>query len=240
MSTAERAARRDGASKEGSGSLSQQVGDIIQRSRFLFIAVGAAILVVLLALIVVTEIHSSGDRAAAIQMDQISRDGNAWNSETDATKKADLQKKLEASLDAVIAGHGASVWAQQAWDMKATIAESAKDWAEAEKDWMESAKILPGSFIAPASLQNAAVAAEELGANDRAAAHWKAFVDQYAGKAPGIAHAWFALGRLAEDAKDYTSAIADYEKIASNWPTSDWTKLAKDRILTLKSQGLAK
>ena len=240
MDTADRAAHKGGSSKESDLSLSLKIGDFIQRSRFLFIGLGVTILVALLAIAVVTQVRASGDRSAALAMDALVRDGNSWGAESDATKKADLEKKLIAGLDNMIAKHRGSVWAQQAWDMKATMAESRKDWAEAEKDWMEASKILPGSFIAPVSLQNAAAAAEELGANDRAAAHWKAFVDGYAGKAAGIPHAWFALGRLAEESKDYTSAIVDYEKIAANWPDSDWTKLAKDRILTLKSRGLAK
>ncbi|MDA8409292.1 MAG: tetratricopeptide repeat protein [Treponema sp.] len=240
MDTAERPAHKAGATKEGPVSLSEKIGDIITRSRMVLIGLGVAILVVLFAIAIVTQLRASGDKSAAIRMDQLVRDGSAWSSETDTAKKADLEKKLIAGLDGVVAKHKGSVWAQQAWDMKATIAESRGDWTESEKDWMEASKILPDSFMAPASLQNAAAAAEELGASDRAIQHWKAFVDRYAGKSVGIPHAWFALGRLSEEGKDYVAALSDYEKIVASWPDSDWTKLAKDRILSLRSRGLAK
>ena len=240
MDTAERAGRNDGAHKEGPVGLSERVSDFIQRSRYLIIGLASVLVLALVVLVVVTQVRTSSDRSAAIEMDKIVRDANSWSSESDATKKADLEKKVTTGLDGIIAKHGKSVWAQQAWDMKATMAESRKDWTEAEKDWMEAAKVLPTSFIAPVALQNAAAAAEELGSNDRATEHWKAFVDQYAGKSAGIPHGYFALGRLAEESKDYVAAIADYEKIAANWPDSDWTKLAKDRILSLRSRGLAK
>lgn len=240
MSTADRSAKKDGAAKEGPVSLSHKVGDFIQRSRKVLIGLALVILAALAALAVVTELRVAGDRSAAVAMDKLALDGNSWASENDAAKKADLEKRLLAGLDDVIKRHGNTVWAQQAWDMKATMAEGRKDWAEAEKDWLEAAKILPASFIAPVSLQNAAVAAEELGANDRAAQHWKTFVDKYAGKAPGLANAYFALGRLAEESKDYPAAVGYYQKISASWPQSDWTKLAEDRILSLRSRGLAK
>lgn len=240
MDKAERTAKTDIAAKEAPASLSHRVGDFIQRSRVAIIAVAIVIVLVIVALAAITEIKAAGDRNAAVKMDQLTKDANAWASESDASKKADLEKKLLSGFDEIIAKHGGTIWAQQAWDMKATVAEQKKDWTEAEKDWLEAAKILPNSFMAPVSLENAAAAAEELGANDRAIQHWKDFVDRYAGKAPGIAHAWFALGRLSEEGKDYVSALADYEKISANWPGSDWTKLAKDRILSLRSRGLVK
>lgn len=240
MDTAERAAHKAGATKEAPASLSQKVGDIITRFRYVFIGIGVALLVALVVIAVVTQLRASGDKAAAIQMDQLVRDGSAWSNESDAAKKADLEKKLIAGLDDIAAKHKGSVWAQQAWNMKASIAESRSDWTEAEKDWLEASKIMPDSFIAPVSLENAAAAAEELGANDRAIKDWKAFIDKYTGKSVGIPHAWFALGRLSEEGKDYAAAISNYEKIVATWPDSDWTKLAKDRILSLRARGLVK
>ena len=56
----------------------------------------------------------------------------------------------------------------------------------------------------------------------------------------GVAHGYFSLGRLAEESKDYANALVYYEKVVSLFPDDDWTKLSKDRIISLKSRGLVK
>jgi TolA-binding protein len=98
----------------------------------------------------------------------------------------------------------------------------------------------PNSYIAPVALQGAANAADEQGASDRATADYRKFVDRYSDKTIGIPHAYFAIGRLAEQSKDYAAANTAYQKIIATWPDGDWTKLATDRIISLKSQGLLK
>jgi TolA-binding protein len=122
----------------------------------------------------------------------------------------------------------------------ARIAETDKDWAAAEKNWLSIYDHFPKTYLAPIALQNAAVAAEERGANDAAIAHYKLVIDKYSGKTVGIPHALFAVGRLSEESKDYPAAATSYAKLLSTYPDDDWTKLAKDRIIFLKTRGLSK
>ena len=240
MDTTPRAAAKDGAKPEEKRSLSHRIAHFLGKSRKLLLAIAIVVLAAILVLSVITVIRSSADKASAMKVEELSNDANAWSAETDATKKADLEKKLNVGVAEVLAKYPGIVAAQQALAIKATIAESKKDWAEAEKDWIDAANRLPTSFLAPVSLRNAAVAAEEQGADDRAKAHYKALIDKYSGSAAGIAHAWFALGRIAEESKDYSAAVANYEKVVATWPSSDWTKLSKDRIISIKSRGLVK
>ncbi|MDP3129896.1 MAG: tetratricopeptide repeat protein, partial [Bacillota bacterium] len=92
----------------------------------------------------------------------------------------------------------------------------------------------------PIALQEAAVAAEERGSPETAKSLYERFLKEYPNAVAGIPHAHFALGRLAEDTKEYVAAISSYEKIVATYPDSDWTKIAKDRILFINSRGLAK
>ena len=57
---------------------------------------------------------------------------------------------------------------------------------------------------------------------------------------PNLAHAHFSLGRLAEGSKEYGAAVEHYEKLSANFADSDWTRLAKDRIIYLKASSAAK
>ena len=130
--------------------------------------------------------------------------------------------------------------AQKALIYEAKIQESKKDWTAEEKSWLSIVANMPESYLAPVALQGAAAAAEELGSVDRAVADYKKLIDTYAAMAIGIPHAYFSLGRLSEQQKDFTSALASYQKIVATWPDDDWTKLATDRIIYIKSHGLAK
>lgn len=240
MDTAQRAAPKEGAKKEEKKSLSHKISDVLRKRRVFFLGIAVVLLAAVVVLALVTGIKGSADKSAAMRISQLTDDANVWNAEQDATKKADLEKKLVVGIDEILAKWPRHVSAQQALAIKATLAQSRKDWTEAEKDWLDAANRLPTSFLAPVALQNAAIAAEEQGADDKAKVHYKALIDRYASTAPGIAHAWFALGRIAEEAKDYSGAITSYEKILASWPSSDWTKLAKDRIISIKSRGLVK
>jgi tetratricopeptide (TPR) repeat protein len=203
------------------------------------IVVGAGLLVVL-GVGIGTAISSAALKASTARLEKLDADFQAYMGEQDAAKKADLEKGLLGSVDAVLKKGQRSFAGQKALSYRARIAESKKDWAPAEKDWLAIVAAAPDSYLAPVALQGAAVAAEEQGAADRAAEDYKKLIDKYGSKAVGIAHAHFALGRLAEQSKDYASAMVSYQKIVSTWPDSDWTKLATDRIIFLKSRGLSK
>jgi len=187
-----------------------------------------------------TLIMESSLKASTTRLEKLDSDYQAYSGEQDATKKADLEKNILASADSIIK-KGLRLFAgQKALSYRAKIEESKKDWASAEKDWLALIGAAPDSYLASIALQGAAVAAEEQGSADRAVTDYKKLIDKYSTKSVGIPHAHFALGRIAEEAKDYSSAMVSYQKIVSTWPESDWTKLATDRIIFLKSQGLSK
>jgi tetratricopeptide (TPR) repeat protein len=214
--------------------------DFLRKYRVVILAVFGAALLALIGVAVGTAISEAAITASTSSMEKLDADYAAYNGEQDATKKADLEKAFLASADGIIKrwpGRFASLRAQA---YLAKIDESKKDWSSAEKAWLALAAAAPDSYLAPVALQGAAQAAEEQGAPDRASADYKKLVEKYGDKTIGIPHAYFAIGRLAEQAKDYGAAMTAYRKLASTWPDGDWTKLATDRIIFLKSKGLSK
>jgi tetratricopeptide (TPR) repeat protein len=91
--------------------------------------------------------------------------------------------------------------------------------------------------LAPVSLFNAAVAAEEQGNIDQAielygesAAHVSGF--------PAAARAQFAVGRLHESQGDPQAALEAYKAIAEKWSNETaWINLAQSRIILLSNAG---
>lgn len=218
----------------------EKLEDFLRANRTALIVTGAVIVVAIAGLAIGSAVNSSAANASTQAIEKLSNDLSAWSSEQDPNKKAAAEKTLVANLDGVVSKWPRQFAAARALSMKARIAEQNKDWAAAEQDWNKIYTGFSKSYMAPLALQNAAVAAEERGAQDKAIGYYKALLKGYAGKTVGIAHAYFSLGRLAESSKDYAGAAENYGKLVSSYPDDDWTKLAKDRIIFLKSQGLAK
>jgi len=233
------AARPQKAQENDKKSLSQKISDFLRKYRVIAISVLGAIVVAVVALALWTWIHGAAVKASTAKLEKVEGDIAALASEQDAAKKAELDKSVAAGLDELIAKWPHLFAGVRAHALKARRAADAKDWAVAEKEWLAAAQAGSRSYLAPIALEGAAVAAEERGAPDKAAEYYKRFVEKYP-VAAGVAHAYFSLGRLAEDSKDYAAAIGHYEKVVSSFPDDDWTKLSKDRILFLKSRGLAK
>jgi tetratricopeptide (TPR) repeat protein len=177
--------------------------------------------------------------ASSARVEKLLEDYSSYQGETDSAKKAELEKSILASVEEIAKKWPRLFAGQRARTVAARVYESKSDWASAEREWIAAADALPSSYMAPLALQNAAAAAEEQDADSRAIDYYKRLIANYDSAAIGIVHAYFALGRLYENSRDYASAVENYKKIVSTWPDDDWTKLATDRIIALKSRGLA-
>jgi tetratricopeptide (TPR) repeat protein len=124
--------------------------------------------------------------------------------------------------------------AARAWFMAADIRHERKDWREAEAAWLAAAEKGRGTHLVPVSLFNAAVANEELEDTEAALINYRKSLD-FDGF-PTAARAQFSVGRLLEKNGDTEAAIAAYRAVIEKWPSdTDWTNLARSRILTLEA-----
>jgi tetratricopeptide (TPR) repeat protein len=197
--------------------------------RRLFIS-GVAVLVLLSGLIAALLVRDVMRKDATAKLDVLS--------ERYDELAADDQDNVDALLDDLAAlGNSASGYpAAQAWFMAANIYHERKDWEKAREAWSMAATKGVETHLAPVSLFNAAVAAEEAGDTDAAIEHYRralAYADF-----PDAARAQFAAGRLEEKKGDKDAAIADYRAVIDKWPqNTDWTNLAHSRILALDMTG---
>ncbi len=212
----------------------------LRKNRIVLLVALVVLLVGIAGIAIVSGVTSAQKNSSTIRVEKLTDDLDAWSNEKDATKKADAEKALVASLKEVTTRWPRQFASIRAYTMLARIAEANKDFAEMEKDWWAIYASFPASFAAPVALQNAAAAAEERGANAEAIAHYRVVVDKYSTKSVGVAHALFAIGRLSEESKDYAAATDSYQKLLATYPDDDWTKLAKDRIIFLKAHGFSK
>ena len=123
--------------------------------------------------------------------------------------------------------------AVRAWAVIAEIHEGEKNWAEAEQAWISAAKAAGKSYLAPVSLFNAAVAAEEQGNIDSAIDLYTQALD-HEDIFPAAARAQFFIGRLHESRNDRQAALEAYRTLLSKWPADQlWSNLAQSRIIIL-------
>lgn len=219
-------------------TFAQKISDFIIRNRKAFFIVIASILVIL-AGVGIYEVASSASANKSARAMEIARAKIAtWNSETDETKKTELETALVAELDAIAKKWPRSFAAQQALYTKAGLYLVKKDWENAEKSSLAAFETRKKSYLAPFALENAAVAAEEQGKTDDALARYKEIVASYKVDNPNLAHAMFSIGRLEESRSGWKAAIESYENLIAADPSSDWALLAKNRVIFIKSQGL--
>jgi tetratricopeptide (TPR) repeat protein len=146
-------------------------------------------------------------------------------------KETDIQALL-VDLDA-LAGKAGGFAGARSYSLIASIHADQKKWADAEKAWILSAKKGGKSYLAPVSLFNAAVAAEEDGNLEDAITHYNealAFADSF----PIAAKAQFAIGRLEEERGNREAALEAYRTLIEKWPSdTTWANFANSRIIAL-------
>jgi tetratricopeptide (TPR) repeat protein len=205
-------------------------GFLVKNRRLLFIS-GIVVLVLLAGLIAALIARDAMQKDATAKLDVLAeRYDEAFNVMT-----ADGPYDAESLLDDLAAlGKSASGYpAARAWFMAANIYHERRDWDKAREAWEASAAKGAATHLAPVSLFNAAVAAEEAGDPDAALEHYRrslAFADF-----PEAARAQFAAGRIEEKKGNTEAAVAAYNAVIDKWPQdTDWTNLAHSRILALE------
>jgi len=218
---------------------SEKLADFISARRMLIIGIGIAVVVVIAAVGIYTAVSGNIASDSSRAMDLADQKFQAWWQETDEQKKADAEKALMADLDSIAEKWPRTIAAQRALLRKSTILSQKKDYAEAEKAALDAFARNKKSYAAPVALQLAAISAEEAGNIDAAIAHYTTITKDYLKDNPSAPSALFNLGRLQEEKKDYVAAVASYNQLVSSFGDSDWALLAKNRLIYLRSQGLA-
>lgn len=218
---------------------SEKLTDFISTHRKPIIGIGIAVVVVIAAVGIYTVVSGNIASDSSRAMDLADQKFQAWWQETDEQKKADAEKALIADLDTIAEKWPKTIAAQRALLRKSTILSQKKDYAEAEKAALDAFERNKKSYAAPVALQLAAISAEEAGNIDAAIAHYTTITKDYLKDNPSAPSALFNLGRLQEEKKDYVAAVESYNQIVSSFGDSDWALLAKNRLIYLKSQGLA-
>jgi tetratricopeptide (TPR) repeat protein len=197
------------------------------------ILVSIGILVVLFfGLVIFISLHGVFQKKAITEVEELSaRFDELRFSMEDESKTADITILL-ADLEIFVKNKGGYP-GSKAWSMIAQIYSGRKDWQNAKDAWLSATKTGNKTYLAPISLFNAAVAAEEQGNIDEAIELLEKCIS-HPFEFPAAPRAQFAIGRLYEKQDNYPAAIEAYRTVLANWQDVPvWQQLARSRITAI-------
>jgi len=231
------AAAPNKAAREEKPSIHSYLNDFLRKNRIAVISVFTAGLLAVLATAAWTILDQRAASRSAQALEKVEVSLREWYAMDQGPAATEKANEILAALDSIRSKYGKRYAAQKAVVLAGRIKARNGDWAAAENLFRQASELNPAGFLAGYALQEAAVAAEERRDNQTAIDLWTRVIET-AGGSVGIPHAHFALGSLYEETKQYDQAKAQYEKLTAAYPDNDWTKLARNRIIHLKSQGL--
>ncbi len=232
-------ASQDGRARQEPRRLSHIIAHWVHRLRFVLWALLIAAAVFLVGYLVWSEVGKRRLVDSTLLAEAAQATFTSWESEQDEAKKAAVEQDLAGQLDRLISRYPRQYGGQRGLFLRADLRFRKADWDAARADYEELAKRFPRSYLAAVSLFNAGVCAEEKGDAEGALALYTRVADTW--KDSGVApRALFNAGRLEEQKGAWEEAQKKYERLESDYAASSWTRLAKNRIISLKVEGKLK
>ncbi|MCL1812048.1 MAG: tetratricopeptide repeat protein [Treponema sp.] len=177
-------------------------------------------------------IHGTLEKKAIAKVEVFERRMNEQGIPNGGTDSAEANALLGELNDFAPSTFGYA--AARAYSLAADIYFSRSEWSRAEESWVNAARKAPKIYMAPVSLFNAAVAAEEQGKLDAAIGYFKESLD-YSGVYPAAARARFNIGRIYDQRREYDKAREAYLELIEKSPESPWANLAHNRLIILEN-----
>lgn len=213
------------------------LSNFLQKNRIFFIILIAALIIGLITFTVVREVSQNRIEKSTLLAETVVELYGNWVTEIDDAKKDNVKEecleKIEEILD-IFPKHYAS---QRAYFIKGNIFFEEEKWAEAGENFEKLFQDFPESYLSPIALNNAAVAYEENGNIEKAIDVLAQLSENYRETYSDIARIFFSIGRLSEEIGDITGAETAYNTLVDDFSNSNWTKLARNRIIALTVSG---
>jgi tetratricopeptide (TPR) repeat protein len=214
-----------------------KLSQFLHTYKYVILGITGALIVVLVATGIYTMVHQNRLEASSRQAEDLLSLMDEWRNAEEEQARSDLESQIRDTSSDIRESYSGMFAAQRALMVLGQLEYEKDNKEKAAAHFMEIADTYRNSYLAPVALMSAGVCKEELERYDEAISHYQRVRDQYAGSAPEAPHALFSIGRLYERQNDKESALEAYNELIDNFSASSWTKLARDRIIYLNSQG---
>lgn len=209
---------------------------VIQKYSFILLGSVIAIVLIVSGLLIYNSLQMKNLEKNTQQIESIQEDFENLKNLTDDEKLSSATKEIEEKLNILIDDGKKNYVLQRALFIRATIFFQNEDWDKSIEDFKLLAELFNSSYLAPISIINAAIAFEESGKIDEAIEEYNIVVSNYSSVSPEISNVYFSIGRLYEQKSDKKAALKAYNDLLDNFPNSNWTNLARSRIIYLESK----
>lgn len=224
--------------RDRKAAISNAVSNFITRYRIPIIGLLVAILVIVVGLFAYFEIRDNRAAAAAEELASVEETFTEWQN-AEENGKDELEEALIQDIEDLVSRYGNTYAGARGRFLRGEVHWLNEEWTQAAEWYTAVADENPRSHLSSIALYNAAAAHESAGGAPAAVETLTRLVESYSESgAAEIPRALFSLGRLKEGQESYGEAAGHYRELIQDYGGSNWTNLARDRIIFLTSEGL--
>ncbi|AEC01842.1 tetratricopeptide repeat protein [Parasphaerochaeta coccoides] len=198
------------------------------------IAIGAGVLILsLLIVVIVSLVNSSRFEKDFMRLDVLQETYASLDTlDETSTEYASTLSELEGSLQE-LASSSKAYPGLKAEYLLGQLAWNQKDFATAREHYLAVHENGRGIYLGAVALVNAAAASEELGEDAAALGQYQMVADSYGQDIAVAPRALFGEARIYEKTGDIDLARAVFQELADAYPSSEFARIAQNRLLVL-------
>ncbi|WP_319561609.1 tetratricopeptide repeat protein [Marispirochaeta sp.] len=210
--------------------LGARIAQWIQKRKKVLLIALAGILTILLVLGILNGISSAKSKKAIASLIEFEEIYSQWNNAA-TEKRRSIGEDVEQIFSEIEKDYSGTYAHQRGLFMMGDFYYKNEEWANSSEKYLALAAQYERSYLAPIALYNAAAAFEELGEIEKARENYRRISSEYPNTALAP-RSIFSFGRL-EEQKSEDDAVNAYNELIERYPQSNWTKLARSRIIEL-------
>ncbi|MBN1696097.1 MAG: tetratricopeptide repeat protein [Spirochaetales bacterium] len=219
-------------------SFKDRILDIIdnffrKRGMLIWIILGI-VLVVIIGIFIWVEIEKSIRETSTIEIEKAEKLFSDWRYENDENKKEKFEENFMESISDIIKKYPDRYAAQRGLFIRAQFYSQKEEWDKAARDYLDCAESFPKAYYAADCLYNAGVCYENRGEPEEALKIYADCEEKYP-ESHIVGRALFSMGRIYEVSGKYREAEDIYTKLENDHSLSNWSSLAQNRKIYLKT-----
>lgn len=219
-------------------TISEKVAGTISNNKILLWSILALLIISLVVLTVVDSKIKERNTMYSDMIVEIQEDYQSWFNAVDDEKETAGMELLE-KLASIVETEKINILVEKALFLRGQYFMQNEEWDNAYADFNRIAMDSPDSYLASVSLYNGASAKENGGDLQSALEILKKISTDFRNRSPIVPEALFNVGRLNEALDMSGEALVAYEDLVITYSSSNWTNLAKTRIISLKASGVS-
>lgn len=223
---------------EENAAISDKLAGFISKNKIVLWGILALLVISTIVFAVVDKKIKDANTMYSDRAIEIQKDFQEWFSASEEDKEETETVFLE-KVEEITNSEKSNILVEKALYLRGQFYNQNEEWEKAFADFSKITEISPESYLASVSLYNAASAKENSGDMDSALTLLNRIIAEYKATSPIIPETLFNLGRINEALDNKDSALESYNELATSYSSSNWTNLAKTRIISLKASGVS-